>query len=345
MAHTLLTTLTTLLFATIIYLLLSTLQIYDPLPSPSFTATTTYVTYNPYLPTAGNSTTEFLFKIGNLHIYGIRSLFIAVVVGVSFLSAMGVLYAVVALKVGVVRWDGSERWRGGGCTRRKGVEEWRTDYSSLPPPRYNCQSRVRKPARTVRDSGMQGQTRRAVPFRWRRTRGKHLPLHGREALMEHANIAQPSLELRRVASAGTLSGGISRYEIPSYYLAEPRRRSEAPLGTASADWRSSGIPSYYLTERDEDGRLMHGEGERPGFETRELKVLVVKADGSVPDALPKPFSEGEDGVDKGECVGEMMVRSLTGSTAVSEDGRRRSGLSGQRAGAMMEGSIGKSHAD
>lgn len=110
--------------------------------------------------------------------------------------------------------------------------------------------------------------------------------------MEHANTAQPSSELRRVASAGTLSGSISRYEIPSYYLAEPRRRSEAPLGTASADWRSLGIPSYYFTERDEDGRSVHGERERPGSETRELKVLVVEAEGSMPDHLPEPLSKG-----------------------------------------------------
>lgn len=38
----------------------------------------------------------------------------------------------------------------------------------------------------------------------------------------------------------------------------------------------------------------------------------------------------------------MMVRSLTSSTAVSEDGRRRSGLSGQLVGARMGGNIGKS---
>lgn len=160
--------------------------------------------------------------------------------------------------------------------------------------------------------------------------------------MKHANTAQPSSELRRVVSAGTLSGGISRYKIPSYYFAASRRQSEAPLGTASADWRSSGIPSYYLTERDEDGRSPYGEGERPDFETRELKVLVVKAEGPMPDPLPEPLSKGGDGVDKSECVGELVVRSLTCSTAVSEDGRRRSGLSGQLAGAMMEGNTGKS---
>lgn len=160
--------------------------------------------------------------------------------------------------------------------------------------------------------------------------------------MKHANTAQPFSELRRVASDGALSGDNSRYGIPSYYLAESRRQSEAPLGTGSADWRSSGIPSYYLTERDGDGRSVHGEGERPGFETRELEVLVVKAEGPMPDPLPEPLSKGEDGVHKSEFVGEMVVRSLTGSTAVSEDGRRRSGLSGQLAGAMMGGNVGES---
>ena len=159
--------------------------------------------------------------------------------------------------------------------------------------------------------------------------------------MNQANTAPPSSEFRRVASAGALSGGISGYEIPSYYLAESRRQSEAPLGTASADWRSSGIPSYYLTERDEDGRPVHGEGERPDFETRELNGLVVKAEDFMPDPLPEPLNNGKDGVDEAECVGEMMVRSLTGSTAVSEDGRRRSGLSGHLAGAMVGGNTGE----
>jgi hypothetical protein len=101
-------TLTFFLLVTTIYALLSTLHIHSPTTSFS---TTLYEprTHESTPPT--NTSAEFLFRIANLHVYGNRSLFIAVVVGGSLFAATGVIYWVLALTRGLVKWDASEQWR------------------------------------------------------------------------------------------------------------------------------------------------------------------------------------------------------------------------------------------
>ncbi len=338
MAHTLLTSFTFLLFTALTYYILSTLQIRCSLPSPppssSADADAGPLTYDSNPPST-NTGAELLFKIGRLHVYGIRSLFTAVVVVVSFVSAMGVLYAVVALRVGVVCWDRSERWRESGGTR-SGELEGRCTIHPSPPPST-------EPRMTGRVGEMQGQNGQLESLRWRRNREEHLLVRGRERLMKQAYTAQLYPEPRRASSAGALPGRTFEYELPSYYLAKSRRQSEAPLGNASADWRSSGIPSYYFKEHDEHGSSVHGEGEGSRLETTtELRGVISESDDFVPDPLFESLDNGRAGVEKSEGAGEMMTRSLTGSTAVSEDGRRRRRLSCDLADVMAGRNIGES---
>jgi hypothetical protein len=108
MDDTILMTITFFFLATTIYIILSTLHIHSPLPS-STTIPHEPQTHDPNPP--ANTSAEFLFRIANLHIYGIRSLFIAAVVGGSTLAAAGVVYCVLALRSGLVKWDMSEEWR------------------------------------------------------------------------------------------------------------------------------------------------------------------------------------------------------------------------------------------
>lgn len=107
----LITTLSLPLLTTLIYLLLSTMHIYDDsTSSPSLGGPPTHE-FNP--PPPNTSSEEFLFRIGTLHIYGIRALFISVVVGGSILCAGAALYVVFAHRRRV-KGDRSAQWREGG---------------------------------------------------------------------------------------------------------------------------------------------------------------------------------------------------------------------------------------
>lgn len=81
MANTILINFAFILLTTVTYLILSTLHIYSAFPNPSGACQ-----YNP------PPISDFLFRVGGLHVYGIRALFMGVVVGGSILCAGPVVY-------------------------------------------------------------------------------------------------------------------------------------------------------------------------------------------------------------------------------------------------------------
>jgi hypothetical protein len=102
---TMITTIFFVLMIPLIYLLISTLHIYYPAgASPS--AIDSNRTHDYEAP----ADLDFLFRVGSLHFYGIRALFMAQVVGGSTLSAAAVAYIAFAHRK-TVKVDVVERWR------------------------------------------------------------------------------------------------------------------------------------------------------------------------------------------------------------------------------------------
>ena len=103
---------TTLIFPILTVLLtlfLSTLEIY-PAPSSSTLHGATGISQTGAYDHNDPPKSDFLFRLGKLQVYGIRRLFMGVVISTSTLAAVLVTYIALAHRR-TVRWDMSERWR------------------------------------------------------------------------------------------------------------------------------------------------------------------------------------------------------------------------------------------
>jgi hypothetical protein len=127
---------------------------------------------------------------------------------------------------------------------------------------------------------------------------------------------------RLSSQVSTLTGNrtVSAYEIPSYYLNESKPQSPILFEPDRGGWgaRSSGIPSYYFKEHDEDGRSIVAVVKQPSFEIGELDASSI----------------GKDHTEKVQYTGDVVARTLTGSTVVGKGSERRrvSGLSDEMVG-------------
>jgi hypothetical protein len=191
---------------------------------------------------------------------------------------------------------------------------WRRRSSALPSRLSGCKGCVTKPPASVGER----RGRRAVSFLRGRTRERNMRmLRGLAAVESHTG--RPSSQVSTLAADRTISG----YEIPSYYLGEFKRQSAILSEHDRLGWGtlSSGIPSYYFKEHDEDGRSILSEVvKRPSFEKGELELTSI----------------GKDDTEKVNYTGDIVTRTLTGGTAVNQDGekrRRRSGFSDEIVGA------------
>ena len=148
------------------------------------------------------------------------------------------------------------------------------------------------------------------------------------ATVDGADAQRPSLNVNRISSASAPSDKSSGYEIPSYYLRDSSRQSAVlQEETDAAEWRSSrGIPSYYFKEHDAEGRSI-GEGRRRSNSGVTEPILWTSRPGMVLPRCRLGHSMNKDDADEVPCSEAMVSRSLTGSTAVGDEGRRRSDLS------------------
>jgi hypothetical protein len=369
-----LATLLSILLTTAIYFLLSTLHIYL---IPSTPTVTSAYTENSYPPTHGSS--ELLFRVGHLHIYGIRALFMTIVVGGSISVMLVFAYIALALRKRVER-DVSEEWReqegGPGQTRVIGPDDengaesrwWRrrhTRHSTITQFPRLSQSTVAVPDRVMkRDtttsiarrrsfmpslvpssgySGSAGRSSRrlsrklpvvrvtppkrlsnapkAVPFIRGEARARNL------RLLEQLAVEDQQRKLESCAWP-TAPDTASRYEIPSYYFQDHDSNRTSASTESSRPPSSSGIPSYYFKMHDADGNSIQLDAQQPdGGDVKEPGPATR------PDIVrqPSPLRRELQATHGRESV-RSPCASLTGSTALSDSGRRRTVLSGSTGG-------------
>lgn len=323
---------TTLLFFPLtltVYFLLSTLHIYCPSSGPPTSGAP--LTHDPTLPPANStSRSEFLFRIGNLHIYGIRLLFMIVVVGGSLLTLTGVVYWGLALrKAGTTVVAAMER-------------EGRSPRTMTGDPRNNGNrsAGVRRQGDGGGGSVQQGRRAAVSYLRGGRAQAREREMDIQLRRLEGGEEEEDTTRRRgtrigATASAQRASDMASEYEIPSCYLDESTERLEPDR---RADWRrgSAGVPSYYFKEHDAEGRSILLD-PYPGAEKGGSSFEMSELDLNAPAAATRVHDDDDDTEQAQQSFGEIASRSLTGSTAVSVDGRGGRGVSSDlAAGAFGE---------
>ena len=297
------TTFTTFLFlllAALVTLFLSTIQIYLP-PSSSTPHTLTEAS-GPYKHIT-SPTSDFLFRVGELHVYGIHTLFMGVVLGTSILAVGVVGYFVLGLRR-VVEWDMSEQWRTVVREDDGAQEEWwirrSTKASMVGDPmsrpsiawRRNTLRKARGlsaftiPRPSFRASFSVYSPRPSIERSSRLFSGPHrahggdmlAPPRRRRAQTRAASLLQP-----RTAKTN------SRLRRPEDLAPEHGRRDawRDPSATASLESDTTSgydipsyIPSYYFKELDDNRRMVSSVYSRTSIAIPSYCFTELDEDGN-----------------------------------------------------------------
>lgn len=334
---------------TLIHLLLSSIQIHDQKTSrlvsnPDSEASSADIRGTGTSPPAGTdaaaasiATTEagrpaptdadFLFRLGDLHVYGIRALFVSVVVGVSILSVVAVVY--VALAHGkVVGGDGApaevvreKSDSGGGCgleddvgggvrsvngsrknrNRLKRSEGWGIYDDSTASlktgrawgrgsevlPSFVAVSAVSEPGGSTRQSSL------AVSEGELRNAEVVSRPRGRLVPTDRGAVSffcGRTKERRLLVQLQ--ENAIGQRMIRSASSTTFDRLTAVRHNHAAAEERlSSGIPSYYFKEHDADGKSTVSMAERLSSETRVANRTKtdsgIKPEGTIKIKMPR----------------------------------------------------------
>jgi hypothetical protein len=327
----------TIFLTPILYLLLSTLHIYCPILASASAILNTTATgaesthmYNPL------TDLELLFRLGHLHFYGNRILFLVLTISVSIFLLVWLAYIVLALSRGPVKQDTSQTWHFDDAGGEKDVEEWwirndtprnsRMTWSGTMPLR-GSERRKGIPSKIVKLD--------APPRKRRRRVVSPPPTPGsEEALAAISTHQRTTIQSRRRLSP---QQSFHRDRRLSSYIRlldaltadDPRRaglmtRSPSPRILSMVSEGSYRIPSYYFKEFDEDGLSIFGGGkprvERVSVELGEVRgELPVKKPILTEWGLEKEFGDGGGGRGARDTVVGSQRASLTGTTVVSEN--------------------------
>lgn len=264
---------TTLIFpllTALFTLCLSTIEIY-PAPSTSTLHDPTAISQTGMYDHDNPPTSDFLFRLGKLQIYGIRRLFMGVVISTSTLAIVLVSYVAFAHRR-TVEWDVSERWRFEAPVGRREQEEWRNSRwypaaDEVLSPSWRASTMRRSGYGASNDRRMGVVTGRRIsiavsPAAWspRSTTRLSFRLHLRRRSRELNGLATPERSKVQAQVVSFLGARTPKSDSQLCRLEEEValecERAEAlrdSFAKALSDSTSGyEVPSYYLQEELDD---------------------------------------------------------------------------------------------